>query len=192
MVLGDITILLRQIEAGSPEAWSALLPLVYDELRGLAQNRVGGKRDQTLSSTALVHEAYLRLCQKESLSLNDRRHFFAVTALAMRQILVDHARRKQALKRGGDAERVELELNDPGLAPPLDEILFVDASMERLREMSPRAARVVELRYFGGLSVEETGEVLEVDARTVKRDWRKARAILYDLYRRRVVPPREA
>jgi RNA polymerase sigma factor (TIGR02999 family) len=175
---GDVTRLLIELREGRREAADALLPLVYEPLRELARRRVAGP-GQTLSATALVHEAYLKLFDQTRLQLNDRRHFFAVAALAMRQIVVDHARRHGALKRGGGFRRLDLEAADLPVEDRASEILSLDQALRRLNEVDGRLARVVELRFFGGLSVEETAEVLEVDPRTVKRDWRKARALLY-------------
>ena len=180
MAREDITQLLLELREGRRGAENSLLPAVYEHLREMAHYRLSmGRPGQTLNTTALVHEAYLKLFDQTRLSVSDRKHFFSVAAMAMRQIVVDHARRKQALKRGGDYRRVDLEpgelsIDDRGL-----EILSLDESLRRLSALDERLGRVVELRFFGGLSVEETAEVLDVDPRTVKRDWRKARALLY-------------
>jgi RNA polymerase sigma factor (TIGR02999 family) len=178
----DITELLVALREGRRDAQDQLLPLVYDELRSLAARRLGrAGADRTLGPTALLHETYLRLFDQTRVELNDRRHFFAVAAIAMRQILVDHARRRLALKRGGDQVRVPLDDRDHATDERLEEILSLDEALVRLKEMDERLARVVELRYFAGLTVDETADVLGVTGRTIKRDWRKARAVLYDM-----------
>jgi RNA polymerase sigma factor (TIGR02999 family) len=175
---GDITELLVAARGGDPQALERLVPLVYDELRIIARQRLGPRAHATLDTTALVHEAYLRLCDQTRLRLNDRRHFYAVASLAMRQIIVDYARRRGALKRAGGLRRVELDEAELQVNDQAQEILSLHEALERLSKVSERLARVVEMRFFGGLSVEEVADVLEVDARTVKRDWRKARALL--------------
>jgi len=176
----DITQLLIQLRDGHRRAQESLLPLVYDQLRAMAHRRLwGGGPGRTLDTTELVHEAYLKLFDQTRLSVADRRHFFAVAAMAMRQIVVDHARRRRSLKRGGDFKRLELASGDLPVDDRAAEIVSLDEALRRLAEVDDRLARVVELRFFGGLSVEETAEVLEVNARTVKRDWRKARALLF-------------
>ena len=177
----NVTALLHQIGQGDPDAWSQLLPLVYEELREIARRRIGNDQGATLGSTALVHEAFLRMVQPAP-TFEDRKHFFAVAALAMRQILVDYARRSHAEKRGGGRPDLDLDDLEIGRMDRVEEILFVDQSIDRVRLIDERAARVVELRYFGGFSVEETAEILAIDPRTVKRDWRKARAFLSVLF----------
>ncbi|MCA9726353.1 MAG: ECF-type sigma factor [Candidatus Eisenbacteria bacterium] len=178
MDTGEVTHLLHQIGQGDADAWQRLLPVVYDELRDIARRRVGGFADATLGSTALVHEAYMRLVQPDARAYKDRHHFFAVATLAMRQILVDYARRKTAEKRGGGQPPEQLQEDGVARTDRIEEILFIDRALERVRAIDERAARVTELRYFGGLTIEETADVLGVDPRTVKRDWRKARAFL--------------
>ena len=176
----DITQLLISLRGGRREALNELFPLVYDELRVIARRRLSGQRgDRTLSTTALVHEAYLKLTDQTRLSLSDRKHFYAVAAMAMRQIVVDHARRSQAQKRGAGRRRVDIESAVLSVDDRADEIVAIDEALQRLSRVDDRMARVVELRFFGGLTVEETAEALEVDPRTIKRDWRKARALLY-------------
>jgi RNA polymerase sigma factor (TIGR02999 family) len=176
----EITRLLHSYGEGNREAFDRLVELVYGELRAMAHNALGPwTGDSTLGTTALVHEAYLKLRQPGGLEWNDRRHFFAVAARAMRQIVIDQARRQSARKRGGDFQRVELDAAELPLHDSPERILALDEALSRLSGLDERLGRVVELRYFGGLSVEETAEVLDVDPRTVKRDWRKARAILF-------------
>ena len=162
--------LLDEVGAGRPEALDALFPLVYDELRSLAVAQLRRERpDHTLQPTALVHEAYLRLAGQTT-SLQGRAHFMSVAALVMRRILTDHARRRQATKRDGG---VAVTLDDayPAAAARDDEILAVDEALERLAALSARQARVVELRYFAGLSIEETAATLGISVATAKRDW---------------------
>lgn len=177
---GDITLLLAELRAGNRSAESRLLPLVYDELRRLARRYMRAeRRDHTLQPTALVHEAYMRLAGQRDMSWQNRAHFFAVAAQLMRRILVDHARAHKAEKRGGNESKIEL---GEGLAlteAKAAELLAVDEALTRLAECDPRQARVVELRFFGGLSEEEAAEVLGVSTRTVKRDWSVARAWLF-------------
>lgn len=175
----DVTQLLIELRNGRREALEELLPLVYEELRWIASRRLGGGRDQTLGATALVHEAYLKLFDQTRLVWNDRKHFFAVASMAMRQVVVDGARRKRARKHGGELGRVDIDAIEVGAEDRVEEILALDQALSRLSQLDERLARVVEMRYFGGLSVEETAEVLGLDPRTIKRDWRKARALLY-------------
>ncbi len=180
MAQPDITQLLVSLRQGNREALNDLFPLVYEQLRALARHRLPlGGPDQTLSTTALVHEAYLKLFDQTRLTFNDRKHFFSVAALAMRQIVVDHARRRQAQKRGGGRKPMNLDAAELPVDDRAEEILSLDEALRRLSGLDERLGRVVELRFFGGLSVEETAEVLDMDPRTVKRDWRKARALLY-------------
>lgn len=160
-------------------ALDELLPLVYDHLRGIASSQLRLERDDhTLQATALVHEAYLKLAQSNSLSVADRGHFFRVAARAMRQILVDHARARHRAKRGGSGERVVLEPEHAVAPSPEEDVLAVDAALGRLAVLEPRQANVIELRYFAGLSIEQTAESLGVSIATVKRDWQVARAWL--------------
>jgi RNA polymerase sigma factor (TIGR02999 family) len=173
----DITALLTALQNGDRSAMERLLALVYDDLRMRAHGQLARARPgDTLSTTALVHEAYLKLAGS-SQSYQNRAHFFAVASRAMRQILVDYVRRNLTAKRDGHAISLDPELiagADRG-----DELIALDAALEELEQVDERLARTVELRFFGGLSVEETAELLEVSPRTVKRDWRKARAFLY-------------
>ena len=180
MDASEITLLLVSLRGGDREALEALVPLVYQELRLMAKRRLGSRSPaETLSTTALVHEAYVKLFDQTRLGWADRRHFFAVAARAMRQIVVDHARRRKAQKRGGGRPHLDLETAELSLDDQTDDLLALDEALTGLRRMDDRLAEVVELRFFGGLSVEETAEVLSVNPRTVKRDWRRARAHLY-------------
>lgn len=176
---GEVTRLLKAVRAGDREALDRLLPLVYDELRGLARAQLGRERGpRTLQATALVHEAYVKLSAGAGARLNpeDRAHFFAIAARAMRQVLVDRARRRKSAKRGGDWLPTTLSDGHAVVELDADELLALDDALE---ELEARPRQVVELRFFGGLEEEEIAEVLEVSARTVRRDWVKARARLY-------------
>jgi RNA polymerase sigma factor (TIGR02999 family) len=175
-----ITQMIAASAGGDRDAIERLIPIVYDELRRVASRFLRReRRDHTLQPTALVHEAYACLVGQENLSWKDRAHFVGIAALQMRQILVRHARSRRRLKRGGGEVRVEL---DEDVASPVAgievDVIMLDAALDKLAKMDEQAARVVELRHFGGLSIEETAEVLGVSAATVKRDWRVARAWL--------------
>ena len=175
----EVTRLLADWRGGDPAALERLTPLIYGELRRLAQSHMGRERnDHTLQATAVVHEAYLRLVGKERPGWESRAHFFAVASLLMRRILLDHARRRGAQKRQGpDTANPAKTLDAPHLHP--ETLIALDRALERLAVLEPRAARVVELRYFGGLTLDESARVLEVGPATVARDWRRARAWLF-------------
>jgi RNA polymerase sigma factor (TIGR02999 family) len=176
----DVTLLLRAWGDGSKEALDRLAPLVYRELHGIAGRLMAGERaNHTLQATALVNEAYLRLVDARQVSWQDRAHFFGICARAMRQILVDHARSRASAKRGGD--QVVIELDDALAAggSPAAGLLELDDALNRLAQFDPRKCQVVEMRYFGGLSIEETAEALKVSAETVRRDWNMAQAWLH-------------
>lgn len=173
------TVLIRQIGDGNRQAAGELLPLVYKELRRLARARLSREKPgQTLQPTALVHEAYLRLVEGADPGWNGKRHFFAAAAEAMRRIMIDRARRRAAEKHGGNLERVTLEdvAAEEEVAP--ETLLAIDEALDRLGKVDRQMAQVVELRYFAGLSVEETAEMLELSPRTVNRLWTSARAWL--------------
>ena len=177
---GEIALLLQQMGSGDTQASEKLLSLVLPELRALARYYLSGERPgHTLQPTALVNEAYLRLVSDQARNWRSRAHFVAVTAGIMRRILIDHARRRQALKRGTQLAPIEISDEREGLsAKGAEELIALDAALNRLEVLNPRHRQVVELRYFGGLSVEETAEALNVSPITVKRDWRVARAWL--------------
>ncbi|MEM7354724.1 MAG: ECF-type sigma factor [Acidobacteriota bacterium] len=180
---GEVTVLLNRWVGGDEEAIDDLLQQVYEELRKLAGSYLRRERsDHTLSPTSLVHEAYMRLLGNElsGATLENRTHFFAVAARAMRRILVEHARRYQASRRASPRDRVDLEDEAAWarIEPPPAEVLAIDQALDRLREVNPRQADVVELRYFGGLSESDVAQVLEVSRGTVARDWRVARLML--------------
>ena len=178
---GDVTGLLIKWRQGDKAALDALIPLVYRELRGVAGARLQGERARrSLQTTALVHETYLRLVDLHRLTLENRTHFFAVAARLMRQILVDHARRTQAEKRGGGMTMVTIEAVSPAFAPNIVDVLALDQVLEELASMEERLCRVVELRFFAGLTIDEAAEALDVSPATVERDWAVAKAWLYD------------
>jgi RNA polymerase sigma-70 factor, ECF subfamily len=175
----EITRLLRAWRDGDERALERLSPLVYGELRKIAHGYMRHERDgATLQATALVHEAYLRLMDAGTVDWQDRAHFYAVSARMMRRILVDAARSRERIKRGGEAARVDLdEVPDLG-ADRGGEIVAVDDALTALAQLDPRKAQVVELRFFGGLSVEETAAVLKISPQSVMRDWRLSRSWL--------------
>jgi RNA polymerase sigma factor (TIGR02999 family) len=180
--MSEVTQILSAIEAGDPQAAEQLLPLVYDELRRLAAQRLAGEGPgHTLQPTALVHEAYLKLVGPEpQRPWHGRAHFFAAAAEAMRRILIDHARRKGRARRGGGRKRVELEEIDPATEEGADDLLALDEALGRLAAADPRRAELVRLRYFAGLTLEQAAELLGISRATADRHWAFARAWLYD------------
>ncbi len=177
---GEVTRLLADIRSGNEDAESRLLLLVYDELRGLARKYMRREGSgHTLQTTALVHEAYLRLLGEGNYVWQDRSHFFSVIAQTMRRILVDYARARHAEKRGGDVRHVDIENADISSEEHWDDLIAVNDSLKRLAELDERYSRLVELRFFAGLTVKETAEVLGVSPRTVTRDWDFVQAWLY-------------
>ena len=179
--MSDVTRILSAIERGDPHAAAQLLPLVYDELRKLAAQKLAREKPgQTFQATALVHEAYLGLVDTKKVQRwESRGHFFAAAAEAMRRLLVENARRKGRLKRGGGQTRIELD--DPRLeyAEPADELLAVDDALEKLAVDDPQAAQLVKLRYFGGLSIEDAAEMVGISRSTAYEHWAYARAWLH-------------
>lgn len=176
----DVTRLLAEWRAGNEAALERLVPVVYAELRRLAQRYLGRERaEHTLEPTALVHEVYLKLLGQHDVQWQNRAHFFGVSAQLMRRILVDHARARRAAKRGDGQPMVTLD--EAVLASAVDDatVVALDDALRRLADIDPAQSRLVELRFFGGLTVEETAEVMEISPRTVKREWAVARAWLY-------------
>lgn len=174
----DVTQLLRALREGD-EVVDALFDRVYDDLHGLAHRQLNRLRPgQTLNTTALVHEAYLKLVDQSEADWEDRTHFFAVAATAMRHIIINYARKQGAEKRGGDAEHVDFDERIMAPQESAEALVIVDRALDRLAERDERMARVVELRFFGGLTQEESAEALDVSTRTVRRDWKAARAWL--------------
>jgi RNA polymerase sigma-70 factor (ECF subfamily) len=178
----NVTELLIEWQQGDREALERLTPLVYDELRRMAHRYVQRERDggQTLETTALVNEAYLRLMDRQEMDWQNRSHFFAAVSIVMRHVLIDYARRRHYLKRGGvEAQRVTLDEESVMTPERAAHLVALDEALDELKRLDPRKSRVVELRYFGGLSLEETAAVLEISVMTVRRDWRAAKAWLY-------------
>lgn len=177
---GTVTEILRRAQGGDRDALDRLFGLLYEELREIARGRLRRRPDHaTLRTTALIHEAWVRMAAQEGFDFEDRSHFFAYASRAMRSVLVDHARRRRADKRGGDRIRVPLMDHDLPVEQQMDFVLALDQALTRLSSVAERACRVVECRYFGGLTEKETAEALGVTDRTVRRDWTKAREWLY-------------
>ena len=191
--MSDVTRILSAIEQGDPSAGDQLLPLVDDELRRLAAERLAHEKPgQTLEATALVHEAYLRLVDVEQAQhWNSRGHFFAAAAEAMRRILVGTARRKGRAKHGGGRQRVDLNAVQVALDMPAEHLLALDEALTRLAAQDAQAARLVDLHCFAGLSIEQAAEMLGISARTAYRDWSFAQAWLYRAIRGAEVEPEE-
>jgi len=175
----DVTELLLAHGKGEKEAFGRLVPLVYDDLRRVARSQLRRLRvGETLNTTGLVHEAYLRLVDQTQATWNDRGHFLAVSAVAMRQVLIDHARGKMRQKRGGDIQKEPLDEAVTAIATDAERLIEIDLALRGLDDTDPRLVRVVECRYFAGLSEQETAEALGVSLRTAQRNWLKARAWL--------------
>lgn len=176
----EVTLALQAARGGDPLALNEAFHLVYEEVRAIARARVarlGGA--STLDTTAVVHEAYLKLARHGGMAWEDRQHFLAVASTAMRQVLLDHARQRLAARRGGGAAHVPLDEADAAVESQAREILALDAALSNLARLDPQLSRLVELRYFGGLTIEETAQALGVSDATVKRAWRRARAFLH-------------
>lgn len=180
----DVTRILKAVGAQEGLPSEDLLPLVYDELRSLAAARMHGEADgQTLQATALVHEAWIRVSGKGGRTWNDRAHFFRVAALEMRRILVENARRKSCLKRGPDMQRIDIEGLDLAETQPDDRILLIDDMLQRLEMEDPDSARIITLKFFGGLTNREIAEMEGVTERTIERQWAFARTRLFEMIR---------
>jgi RNA polymerase sigma factor (TIGR02999 family) len=176
----SVTALLQRARSGDSAALADVFPLIYDELRRLADLQLRREPDgHTLSPTALVHEAYMRLIDYTRVEWANRAHFMAVAATAMRRVLVDHARGHRSLKRGGRLRRVSIDDVELGVEERAELLLAIDEALERLKQVDGRQARVVECRFFGGMTEEETAEALGIGLRTVKRDWAKAKSWLH-------------
>ena len=175
----DITMLLAQLSDGKRDVVDSLMPLVYDELHAMADRQMRGERSShTLNSTALVHEAYLKLVDQNRVSWQNRAHFFAIAAQAMRRILINYAQARIAQKRGGGQVLATFNEEEVVRETRAEELIALDGALERLKELSERQCKVVEFRFFAGLTQEEIAEVLDVSVPTVRRDWRLARAWL--------------
>ncbi|MBX3293320.1 MAG: sigma-70 family RNA polymerase sigma factor [Acidobacteria bacterium] len=180
----DVTQMLQAINAGDKSAPEKLLPIVYDELRKLAHGYMKNERsDHTLQATALVHEAYIQLVDWQNVSWQNRAHFFAAAAKMMRKILVDHARERNAQKRGGGVRTIALDDAVSFPAQQNVDLIFLDEALDELSKFDTVQARIVEMRFFGGLTIEETAHALGVSDSTVKREWRVAKAWLFDKLR---------
>ena len=180
----DVTRILNAIERGDARAVDALLPIVYEELRLLAAQRLSRELPgQTLQPTALVHEAYLRLVEDEPQNWNSRGHFFAAAAEAMRRILIENARRKQRLKRGSQRQRINLHDEVLAIEEPSDDLIALDEALNKLAKTDKTKAELVKLRYFAGLTLEQAAELLDISPTTAKRHWTYAKAWLYGAIR---------
>lgn len=176
----QVTQLLQKIQNGSEEAYDRLFPLVYNELKRLAYSKLQQERDDiTLTETALVHEVYMKMADQDALEATGKSHFMAIAARCMRQILIDHARKKQREKRGGDQQDVTYIDELIKVRHQAEELLDLDEKIDELAELNQRLADVVELRFFGKLTIYQTAKALDVSQSTVKRDWAKARGWLY-------------
>ncbi len=178
--MNNVTRILTAIEGGNARVADELLPLVYEQLRRIARQHMAQERaDHTLQATALIHEVYLKLVGNQEIRWANRAHFYAAAAEAMRRILVDHARKRGRLKRGGDRQRLPLKNVDLAVQQNSSEILALDQALERLQKEDERMHKVVMLRFFAGLGIEDTASAMDVSSRTVKREWTFARAWLY-------------
>lgn len=180
-MIENVTQMVEAAGSGDAAALKRLFSAVYGELKRIARRQLAGGNGQTLDTTALVHEAYLKLVKPEQLQLRDRGHFFVIASKAMRQIIIDHARRRIAIKRGGgtiDAVTLDDDVALDGMGP--DTLLRLDHALDQLSKLDPRLGELVEMRFFAGLSVEQIAQTQELTTRTVHRDWRRARAFLFD------------
>ena len=176
----EITQILRRVKFGSTEAYNQLFPLVYDHLRDIAYRHMKNEEEgHTLSQTELVHEVYLKLISQSNVDWKDRAHFYAITSRCMRQILIDYARKKKSQKRGGSKEPLTYLDGIMRVERQVDDLINLDDALERLAKLNKRLAEVVEYRYFGEMSIEDTAEVMGISTSTVTRDWAKARGWLY-------------
>jgi RNA polymerase sigma factor (TIGR02999 family) len=174
----EVTELLIAYRDGEREAFDRLLPLVYEDLRRIARRQLGYNNHQTLSTTGLVHESYLKLVAQNHVDYQDRSHFLAISARAMRQVMIGYARKRNAIKRGGGERAVTLDEGRIAMAEEAERLLTIDQALKRLAQHNERLAQVVECRFFAGLSEEETAAALKVSLRTAQRDWMRARAWL--------------
>jgi RNA polymerase sigma factor (TIGR02999 family) len=192
LFVSDVTRVIEAIQHGDPKAAGELLPLVYEELRRLAAHKMANEAPgQTLQATALVHEAWLRLAGAQNVEWNGRAHFFAAAAEAMRRILIDNARRKQALRHGGQMARADVAAVELPSPMPDDELLALDEALGRLTAFDPRAADVVKLCFFVGMTQEEAAQELGISLRTAARLWSFARAFLYDQMKGEIGSPND-
>ena len=182
--MNDVTLILNAIEQGDAKAADKLLPLVYKELRRLAEHKMSKELPgQTLQATALVHEAYIRLVGSEVHNWNSRAHFFGAAAEAMRRILIENARRKKRIKHGNSQNKVELRNDDAVIEPPSDDLIALNEALTKLYELDKTKAEIVKLRYFAGLTLEQISCILDISPATVKRYWTYSKAWLYSQIR---------
>ena len=175
----EITRLLVEVSEGSEEAYAQLFPLVYNRLRGLAHRQIVKEPNQSITKTALVHELYLKLFKQDKLDLEGRTHFFAIAARSMRQILIDHARKKKRKKRGGNRRDLTYIDEIMKAEEEADNLIQIDEALKHLEKLDQRLAKIVELHYFGEMNFEDIAKLLGLSERTVYRDWAKARGWLY-------------
>ena len=176
---GEITHLLAEVQGGDKNAQSRLCSLVYEELHRMAGKYMHREKDDSLQPTILVHDAFLRLVDQDDRSWQNRSHFFATAAVLMRRLIVDHARRRNAAKRGGPGDKLPLEEANAISDARCEQVLAIDEALNRLEQRDPRLCRIVEMRFFAGMTEDEIGEALGISPRTVKRDWQVARAWLH-------------
>jgi len=179
--ISPVTRCFHDLRQGKAGAFERLVNLLYDDLRRMARAHLARRGPQTLNPTALVHEAYMRLAEAEGLDYADRDHFMAVCSVVMRNIAIDFARRRSAAKRGGDRQRVTFDEALLRIDAQAEDLIAIDQALSRMRELSPRLVRVVECRFFGGLTERETAGALGVSERTIRREWTKARALLREM-----------
>jgi len=178
--LADVTQILVDIGQGDKEAYNRLFPIVYEKLKDIATGQLSREYGQhTLSRTELVHEAYMKLIDQTRINYQDRNHFYAIAARSMRQILVDYARKKKAQKRGGDKEDLTLDESSINIEEHASQIIELDTLLDELTNLEERLGKIVELRFFAGLSIEDTASMLDISTSTANRDWVKARGWLY-------------
>lgn len=177
--MSDVTMILQEARGGSEKAYHKLFPLVYERLRDIAYLRIKRESDHTFSKTDLVHEAYFQLINIENVNWKDRTHFYAIASRCMRQILIDYARKKKAQKRGGDQQPSTYIDEIMEAEQQAEDLINLDDALKKLEELNPRLAEVVECRYFGEMTIEDTATALNISESTVNRDWAKAKGWLY-------------
>ncbi len=175
----EVTLILQEAKGGSKKAYEKLFPIVYDQLRNIANRRLNRERDHTYSKTDLVHEAYFQLVDIDNVEWKDRTHFYAIASRCMRQILIDYARKKKAEKRGGGKESVTYIDEIMKVERQAEDLINLDDALNELEKLNPRLAEVVECRYFGEMTIEDTAAALYISESTVNRDWAKAKGWLY-------------
>lgn len=175
----EVTLILQEVKKGSEKAYNELFPLVYGKLKEIANMRMKRERNHTYSRTDLVHEAYFQLIDIDNVNWQDRTHFYAIASRCMRRVLIDHARKKKAQKRGGNKEPVTYIDELMNMERQAEDLINLDEALNKLSKLNPRLTEIVECRYFGEMTLEDTAEALDISVSTVKRDWAKARGWLY-------------